>query len=181
MSAQLISDALSIVALKAIESKIGGLVNTFAHKLNHKHGIEDKAIIALWNETIKDIQIKYKKEKEDEESKDAKNTCQHVPEKGKNKGKECDKACKGDFCSAHKPEKLEKERQKREAKKTKKSESDEEPKKSSKDDKRKNLAKKAAESDEEEKPKKKAAQKKKAPKKAADSSDDESSQVSDSD
>lgn len=174
MSAQLISDALSIVALKAIESKIGGLVNTFAHKLNHKHGIEDKVIIALWNETIKDIQIKYKKEKEDEDAKDAKNTCQHVPEKGKNKGKECGKACKGDFCSAHKPEKLEKERLKREAKKTKKSESEEEP------SKKKKLAKKAAESDDEEEKPKKKSPKKKAPKKAPES-DDESSEVSDSD
>lgn len=156
MSTQSISDVLSIVAMNAIESKIGSLVNTFAQKLNAKHNIDCKELIKLWNSTNKEITIKYKKPQEKEDG-EKMNTCPYTPKNGKNKGVECGKKCKGDFCSSHTPEKLEKERLKREAKK------------------KENEAKKS--SSDEEKPVKK--QNKKPVKKQKESDDEDTSDVSD--
>lgn len=111
-----LSDVLSLALVKAMTSKMATYVNQFSQKLNDTHSIDPKEVVDLWNETNKEIKIKFKKEDPSKEKK-IKNTCPYVAQAGKNKGVACGKRCKGEFCSSHLPEKLEKEKQKREAKK----------------------------------------------------------------
>jgi hypothetical protein len=151
MSAQTISDVLSIALNKAMTTKLASYVNTFSYKLNASHGIDAKELVSLWNEVNKEMPIKYKKEDTKKEKKEMK-VCSYVAQAGKNKGLPCAKKCKGEFCSAHNPDKLEKDKAKREAAKkdVKKSEG-----KKEKDDKK--------------------------PSKKEEESDDDTSDVSDSD
>jgi hypothetical protein len=154
MSVQTVSDVLTIALNKAMTTKLAAYVNTFSYKLNAAHGIDAKEIVALWNEVNNEMPIKFKKEDTKKEKKN-KQTCPYIAQAGKNKGMECGKVCKGDFCSAHSPDKLAKDKAKREARKAEKqsaSESEEDKGEKSeevkKDNKKeKKLSKREVESD----------------------------------
>jgi hypothetical protein len=181
---QSISDIMTTTLVKAINTKVSAAINDFSERLCSKYDLSQEDILALWNEVMPELKVKQKKSAS--KSKGVVDpsqikTCKHVPDAGKFKGIECGKRCIGDYCSAHLPEKLEKQKAKREAEKKVKKDSDK-----SEDEKPKKKAKKEESDDEEdEKPKKKAKKSSSKSKSSAcssqEDSDDDTSDVSDSD
>jgi hypothetical protein len=117
MSSQTISNIMSVSIMNAVNAKVNTYINEFTSRLCSKYSLEEQDVLAMWGEVMPETNIKQSSDKPKSKDVKEKKVCKHVPTAGKNKGVECGKRCLGEFCSAHKPEKLEKVKAKRAAQK----------------------------------------------------------------
>jgi hypothetical protein len=109
------TESITATVIASVNTKVNSLVNEIASKLLSKYNIPIDEAIQLWNEVNSEFTVKEKIVKPKGEKTTMKN-CPYI----KKGGNVCDKKCRGDFCSSHLPENIEKKRKKAAESKAKK-------------------------------------------------------------